>query len=105
MVLWGYYNIIKKKVPSNIKELLNPRARAYWYMDNGSAGITDENGNRAHRIYTNSFTYSDIEFLSKVLNALYDWDCSIHSDSRKKKPEYYIYISAQNSKEFSLKPF
>jgi len=51
-----------KIVPGNIKDLLTPRALAYWIMDDG--GI---NSYKATQLNTDSFTLEQIQLLQQAL--------------------------------------
>lgn len=64
----------KKIVPINIKELLTPRALAFWIMCDGykyNAGVA---------LATNSFSISDIELLLNSLNENFGFSCRIIKD-------------------------
>lgn len=77
--LIGFYNAFYKdqskikQIPSNnyLKRYLTPLALAVWIMDDGgkcSAGL---------KIATNSFTYKDLERITKFLYDKYKLECSI----------------------------
>lgn len=61
-----YFNLFHlngvKVVPTNIAQLLTPRALAYWIMDDGGKGSYGE-----MILHTRSFTLSDVQLLQSAL--------------------------------------
>jgi ubiquinol-cytochrome c reductase cytochrome b subunit len=80
--LW-YVNGIKV-VPNNVGEFLSPLALAIWIMEDGGKV------NKSLKLSTNSFTYSECLFLSKVLLDNFDLKSSVQSAGVKN--QYIIYI-------------
>lgn len=68
-----------KDVPKNIKQLLTPRAVAYWYMDDGS--IKELGRGNAMRICTESFSLEGVQRLKNALKELYNVE---HTSLNKK---------------------
>lgn len=56
-----FYDINKKKVPENIREILTPRGLAFWIMDDGS-----KQGKGLH-ISVYGFSNSDVDKLMFTL--------------------------------------
>lgn len=70
-----------KDVPTNIAEILTPRAVAYWYMDDGSLKYYGKSN--AMRICSESFSKQGVEILQAAM-----WDkfnISVALTKRKKK--------------------
>jgi hypothetical protein len=81
-----YENKIKV-VPSNISQLLNPIALAFWAMgDGGKCGP-------GFHLNTVAFKKSDIELLVNTMNSNFNINCTIHSRNR-------IYISSKELPKF-----
>lgn len=78
-----------KRIPLNIGELLTPLALAYWAMDDGVA----------HRfsLCTDSFTFSEVELLIKVLKNNFDLSCFIH---KRENNQFRIYIKKDSMNKF-----
>ena len=74
----------KKVVPNNINEYLTPLSLAIWIMDDGSKV------NNAIKLSTNSFSYSECLFLTKVLYDNFDLKSSVQSAGTNN--QYIIYI-------------
>jgi hypothetical protein len=99
-----FYKNKIKTVPNNIELLLTARGLAYWFMDDGGA---DRSG---FMLYTNSFTYTDIELLTNALKSKFDLDCTMHSRKEvlnRNKKAYMIYIKATSRDAFIalVKPY
>ena len=75
-----------KRVPNNIAYYLTPLALAIWVMDDGSRI------SKGLRLCTNSFSYEDCLFLTKVLNDNFSLKASVQSTGNKLKNQYTIYI-------------
>jgi ubiquinol-cytochrome c reductase cytochrome b subunit len=73
-----------KFVPSNISELLTPRALAFWIMDDGfkvkRGGVT---------LCTDSFTPEHVQLLKSVLESKFGLMCTVQKKNR-------IYISGKS---------
>ena len=80
--LWYVNNI--KVVPSNIGAFLTPIALAIWIMDDGSKS------NQGLKLSTNSFTYIECIFLTKVLYENFNLKASVQSAGVAN--QYSIYI-------------
>jgi len=85
-----FYNIFyiagKKRIPTNIAELLTPLSIAYWICDDGGWG-----GNST-RLHTNSYTLEEVNMLTQALNDKFNLKCSII----KNGTGYYIRISSKS---------
>ena len=68
----------KKRVPQNIKELLTPRALAYWFMDDGT--YSQNAPHRTYRFSTQSFPLSDQELLVQVLRDNFGIEVIVNKD-------------------------
>lgn len=73
-----------KNVPSNIFDYLTPLALAIWIMDDG--GKIDQ----GLKLSTNSFSFSDCNFLVKVLYDKFKLKASVQSAGVEN--QYIIYI-------------
>lgn len=66
-----------KIIPLNIAEYLTPISLAFWIMgDGGWAGY-------GVRLYTNSFTLTEVELLQKALNNRFNFNTTIQKTSKK----------------------
>lgn len=87
-----------KVVPSNIYDLLTPRALAYWIMDDGMyvkrGGVT---------LCTDSFTKAEVGLLKGVLESKFGFICQIHHKGANQR----IYISGKSLGKLTtmVKPF
>ncbi len=77
-----------KVVPQNIMNLLTPVVLAYLIMSDGNF---DAGQNRV-RIYTNSFTKTDVELLASAIQSKYGIYTAVMAD---KKDQYIITIGAR----------
>jgi hypothetical protein len=68
-------NSWKKEIPSNIGNLLTPRALAYWYMDDGA--LKWRGKSNAVRICTDSFSIDENNLLKKVLETKFSLKVSL----------------------------
>jgi hypothetical protein len=86
---------------SNIGSLLTARGLAYWFQDDGSA---DRSG---YYLYTNSFSYDDVNLLVTVLKNNFDLNCSIHVRKTKITIQHLIYIKGDSAEKFAnlVRPF
>lgn len=75
-------NRLVKVVPHNIADLLTPVALAYLIMADGNY---DAGRNRV-RIYTNSFTKSEVEMLANAIKTKFEISAKVMAD----KPNQYI---------------
>jgi hypothetical protein len=95
-----------KHVPLNIRQLLTPRAIAYWYMDDGS--IKWLGHSNAMRICTESFNETDVSRLKNALKDLYDIDTQLTQKTTENKfVGYRLSINEENSSKFRelIKPY
>lgn len=88
----------KKKIPSNIGELLTEKGLAFWIMDDGQqvkrGGVT---------LCTDSFNTNEISLLREALKANFNLETSIHNKKNKIGESYErIYIKKNEFEE--LKP-
>lgn len=78
---------VLKVLPSNIAELLTPRALAFWIMDDGQyvrrGGVT---------LCTDNFTLAEVNTLKQVLETKYGLICTLHNKKGNKR----IYISGKS---------
>lgn len=88
-----FYKDNVKVIPHNIEEYLSPLAIAIWYLDDGG-----KRGKSCGRIATCSFTFEEVELLSKALNNVFN----INTRVSKETKYYTIYIP---SKDNSFKIF
>ena len=77
-----------KVVPQNIPDLLTPVVLAYLIMSDGNFDI----GRNRVRIYTNSFTKSDVERLASAIQSKFGINTGVLAD---KKDQYIITIGAK----------
>ena len=84
-----FYREGRKHVPKLIHRWLNPRALAYWYMDDGSMKSAQSKG---VLLNTQSFSLSEVERLCQVLQEKY----CLKAKSRKQRSGYQIYISGDS---------
>ena len=80
-----------KRIPLNIGELLTPLGLAYWAMDDG---VTLRPG---FSLCTDSYTFSEVELLIKVLKNNFDLNCSIH---KRENNQFRIYIKTESMNKF-----
>lgn len=81
-----FYNLNKKIVPLNIKQLLTPRGLAYWIMDDGSLQ------NKGLHLSTYGFTYEEVVLLKETLENLFSPENYIKCTIHYHKKGYRIYI-------------
>ena len=87
---WIYQGFYKVKIiPFFRKQYLSFIALAIWIMDDGGWIA-----NRGIKISTNSFSLSDIKFLSSILEKKYKLQTSIHFTGSLN--QYNIYIPKKN---------
>lgn len=93
-----YVNKVKV-VPKNIEKYLTPLALAVWIMDDGgkvSSGL---------KIATNSFTFQEVEFLCKVLNNKYGFNCRPNSAGVSNQYIIYFPKNSMNTLSKLVKPY
>lgn len=86
-----------KVVPYNIKDLLTPRALAYWIIADPEGRVAKlklvHDGQYVKRggltLCTDGFTLAEINLLTEVLETKYGFKCTLH----KKNQSFRIYIS------------
>ena len=78
--------MVKKTVPSNISQLIDPIVLAFWAMGDGGKGF---------HLNTVAFSTSGIELLINALKINFDLNCSIHSRNR-------IYIPVKETYKFRV---
>lgn len=89
-----------KIVPSNIQNLLTPRALAYWIMDDGSLQ------NKGLHLNTYGFTNQDILHLKSTLENMFGENtlkCSIHK--HKKGARIYIWEESMELVRHNISQF
>lgn len=79
-------NQIVKILPKLIHRFLTPITLAYWFMDDGS--LKWKNRSKAVRICTDSFTKSEVEYLTFLLNKQYN----LQARTFKTRSRLRIYI-------------
>lgn len=88
-----------KNVPLNVEKFLNPRALAYFYMDDGALKWLGHSN--AMRICTEGFTVEGVKRLQKALKNRYDLKTSL---SKKRLEDgsirYRITILEESSADF-----
>nr|YP_009629477.1 putative LAGLIDADG homing endonuclease [Coelastrella saipanensis]YP_009629512.1 putative LAGLIDADG homing endonuclease [Coelastrella saipanensis]AVV61587.1 putative LAGLIDADG homing endonuclease [Coelastrella saipanensis]AVV61622.1 putative LAGLIDADG homing endonuclease [Coelastrella saipanensis] len=88
-----------KDIPSNIEDLLSPRAVAYWYMDDGC--LKWKGYSNAMRICTESYSEEGIDILISAMQSKYQIRLQ---KNRKMRADgttgYRIAINEQNSSAF-----
>lgn len=88
-----FYRDSKKCIPKLIKHLLNPRAIAYWFMDDGSIKSKESKGIIFN---TQGYKRNEVEILINVLITKFDLKAKI----RRQKDGYQIYISGESYERF-----
>ncbi len=83
----------RKRVPRLIHRWLNPRALAYWFMDDGSVKSSQSKGVIFN---TQAFTQGEVKLLCRVLEGNFALDAK----PRKQKEGYQIYISGGSCETF-----
>lgn len=78
-----FYKDGTKIVPSNIGDMLNARALAYWIMDDGGKGTYGET-----ILHTRSFKLQEVELLQKVLKDNF----GLRTRLSEKAPEQWVII-------------
>ena len=95
-----------KKVPLKIQTFLNPRALAYFYMDDGALKWLGHSN--AMRICTKNFSLEDIHRIKKALKNLYNIDTNLTKKKLKNEEiRFRILIPEKNSNSFRelIKPY
>jgi LAGLIDADG DNA endonuclease family/Cytochrome C oxidase subunit II, transmembrane domain len=86
-----FYENKVKRIPLNIGDLLTNVGLAYWAMDDGvkhGPGFS---------LCTDSYTFSEVQLLIKVLKDNFDLNCSIHN---RGKDQFRIYIKSDSINKF-----
>lgn len=78
---------VKKVVPENIEELMNPQALAHWVMDDG--GKIEKGG---MLINTNSYTQEEVNKLSLMLNKKFNITSKVYIKKKGTSLYNIIYI-------------
>jgi hypothetical protein len=86
----------KKKIPKLIHRWLTPRVLAHWYMDDGYKH------NYGCYLYTNCFEKQDVQRLCNSLQRNFNFDCGLRKKKINGENQWFIYISSQSFKDFSL---
>lgn len=84
----------RKKIPSNIHQMLSPIVLAIWFMDDGSLTQT------GYMLHTEGFTFPDIKVLQKALGRVFGLHATINRDNRETGSLYKLYIPARDRKKF-----
>nr|YP_009729357.1 putative LAGLIDADG homing endonuclease [Caulerpa ashmeadii]QHQ73269.1 putative LAGLIDADG homing endonuclease [Caulerpa ashmeadii] len=95
-----------KKVPLKIKTFLNPRALAYFYMDDGALKWLGHSN--AMRICTENFSLEDIYRIKNALKNLYNIDINLTKKKLKNgEIRFRILIPERSSNYFRelIKPY
>lgn len=94
-----------KKVPLKVETFLNPRALAYFYMDDGALKWFGHSN--AMRICTENFSKEDINRIRKSLKNLYNIDTGLIKKQLKNKTSFRISIPEKSSESFRelIKPY
>ena len=88
-----------KKVPLKLETFLNPRALAYFYMDDGALKWFGHSN--AMRICTENFSKEDIHRIQKSLKRLYNIDTGLEKKKLKnEETSFRIYIPEKSSHAF-----
>ena len=82
-------NKIKKIIPINIGELMNPIILAYLIMTDGNF----DKGRKRVRIYTNSYSKKEVEILAKAINTKFNIYVGVLHDRRN---QWILTIGAKN---------
>ena len=91
-----FYNIDSngiqyKIIPKSIDKLLNDRALAYWFMDDGTLSKND------YYLNTQGFDKKSIELLKQALYNNFKIDSNIHKD----RSQYKLYILKYSHETFN----
>nr|QUV75604.1 hypothetical protein [Caulerpa lentillifera] len=95
-----------KKVPLKIQTFLNPRALAYFYMDDGALKWLGHSN--AMRICTENFSLEDIHRIKNTLKNLYNIDTNLTKKKLKNEEiRFRILIPEKSSNSFRelIKPY
>lgn len=95
-----------KKVPLKIQTFLNPRALAYFYMDDGALKWLGHSN--AMRICTENFCLEDIHRIKNALKNLYNIDTNLTKKKLKNEEiRFRILIPEKSSNSFRelIKPY
>lgn len=88
-----------KKIPVKLDAFLNPRALAYFYMDDGALKWFGHSN--AMRICTDNFNKEDINRLQNSLKKLYNIDTGLTKKKLKnQETSFRIYIPEKSSYSF-----
>lgn len=66
----------KKVIPFILKKKLTPRVLAYWYMDDGSFSLGNEN----YYLHTQCFTNFELKKVQVILKEKFNINTSLHKD-------------------------
>lgn len=80
-----------KIIPLNIGQLLTAESLAYWAMDDGCKH------NSGFYFCTDSYTFTEVELLIKVLKENFDLNCT---PQERIKGQYRIYIKTNSMEKF-----
>lgn len=97
----------EKIIPANIAELLNERALAVWFMDDGHTDWGYRNGIKEYAntlptctFHTESFSFGDVRRLCDGLRSKYGLICNPRQkDSTARKHQWVIRIDSESSKK------
>lgn len=97
----------KKRVPTNLHEVLTSRALAYWFMDDGTYTFNrSQNGKAPQRYYrfsTHCFPLEDQKILIQALQDNFEIAATIQKD----RSYYKLYIRSKSTKRFDnlIRPY
>lgn len=91
-----------KRVPTNIDELLTPRALAYWYMDDGNIvkRSTQKGTFYSYKLNTQGFCRDDQFLLIDALKTNFGVTATIEKDTQKGKTYLRLVINGPSATVF-----
>ena len=104
----GSSKFIKKQIPDNIQDYLDPIAISAWFCGDGGRRDYGKNEGKAIQFHTQGFSKTCCDKLATALNRRYGWNTRVVLDYTKAEREFfYIQIEASsfNSFESILKPY
>lgn len=88
-----FYDEKGKRIPPNIHRFMNPRALAYWFMDDGSFKSSQSNGILFN---THCFARNEVQRLAEVLRTKFALEASV----RSQRDGCQIYVSGKSYERF-----
>jgi hypothetical protein len=106
--IFNYYHDLfyingKKVIPYGVEHLFTPEALAYWFKDDGTTDRSLNGKIIGFSFCTDSFSYSDVYYLSHILKYNYKLNCSIFSS--KDNPRLYIKAESRKQLKKIITPY